>query len=134
MINTKELGIGNYARSNDVVLQLQIDENLSLKWFVVGSIDFCFTAKQAKDGIKPIKITPEWLERLGFEFVKPLFFLDLDTAQVIVEPHGEMWQVKIILLENQDKLTLTIWYVHQLQNAIALMTGAELTLGGDVCK
>ncbi len=134
MINPKELGIGNYVLGFGE--PLEVLANLAVQCGIVevrsaevplGSSSRTFGMKD----IKPIKITPEWLERLGFEFVKSLFFLDLGTSEVIVEPHGEMWQVKIILLENQDKLTLTIWYVHQLQSAIALMTGEELTLGGE---
>ncbi len=143
MINPKELMIGNYVYYPNFIweypnLDYEFQNSFQITGIHSDDVDlmtpFFETGESYVDveEIKPIEITPEWLERLGFEkFNKTdIFLLDLDTTEVTVEPHGEMWQLIITTLEGRGELSLTIWHVHQLQNAIALMTGAELTLGG----
>ena len=77
----------------------------------------------------PIPLTPEWLERFGFEYEEG--FADDYTKEPISlynNPFLEGWTVETIFSELIKENMLNIKYVHQLQNLYFALTGQELEL------
>jgi hypothetical protein len=136
MIDTKELRIGNLIQTPkriQPVTYIDIDEvgfegqKIESTVLCVGFTSLCYKDSQ----LEPIQITPEWLERLGFEMVdddkgfyqidcgkksKLLYDLDFKLAEIGVE-----WN------ENTEEMK-HIKYVHQLQNLYHALTGEELQI------
>lgn len=86
----------------------------------------CWTAVEET---QPIPLTPEWLERFGFEYEEG--FADDYTKEPISlynNPFLEGWTVETIFSELIKKNMLNIKYVHQLQNLYFALTGQELEL------
>ena len=80
----------------------------------------------------PIELTPEWLERFGFEYEEG--FADDYTKEPISlynNPFLEGWTVETIFSELIKKNMLNIKYVHQLQNLYFALTGQELEFKTD---
>jgi len=72
--------------------------------------------------VKPIQLTEEWLERMGFEN----YSIDCDSEgfnHIDVSFHNKLVTVYL----NDYEITF-IQYVHQLQNLIHAITGEELTI------
>ncbi|MBS9781787.1 MAG: hypothetical protein KGV56_04765 [Gammaproteobacteria bacterium] len=145
MINPKELMIGNYVYYPNFVWEYpNLDYEFQNAFQITGihndNVDlmtpFFETGESYVDveEIKPIKITPEWLERLGFKFQSKRYFVRIfGDFEVVLEVCQNRWCLTIFTIKRLDiqkELTLDVSCIHQLQNAIALMTDAELTLGG----
>lgn len=128
-MNVKDLRIGNYVINENSIFQLRLTDDCELVYHFVGSKDFHFTAKQAKGKMKPIKITPEWLIKLGFtrnhedgEFDHK----DNENVIILCEDDGYTFDYDYGVIE---WCQCGVEYVHQLQNHYYLMTGQELTMG-----
>jgi hypothetical protein len=80
--------------------------------------------------VNPIPLTKYWLKRLGFEEG----FYDTDMRiQVSTDCSMSIWTCdKTDNCLIGDNLTLTIKYVHQLQNLYFALTGVELDLSLNV--
>lgn len=117
MINLRELRLGNIVSVNgrpDIVTEIGQADN-----------GYCsgtgyFNADKAY--IEPIPLTPEWLERMGFENIPkgsvcyrgPFQICNYNEDGVFCFDHGDR--------------QAHIRYVHQLQNLYFAMTGEELTI------
>lgn len=119
VVNARELRIGNlvYApglKSNRVIDCLDIRD--------------CFEGRIIKP-FEGIPLTPEWLERAGFEYADG--FVDDYTKQPITlynNPFKEGWTVENLFKQQITEDMLVIKYVHQLQNLCFALTGEELTI------
>ena len=112
MIDPKELRIGNLVRKNEF--------RHEISW-----IDFhCLHSEPQSPQYNPILITPEWLERLGFEKINHI------SEGVI---YKKEW------LRLNDKCMVIDWRsggidcrliksIHQLQNLYFALTGTELQI------
>ena len=86
--------------------------------------------------VHPIPITPEWLERLGFEKVGNYYDLDfnggglrflsdLDGCRLFT---GSEYSLTIAMDYDTCEIPNTPKYIHQLQNLYHALTGQELTV------
>lgn len=137
MIDVRDLMIGSYLECGGDFLEV-----VGINGEVHGAVVFRDPiTKQIKQEdrsqflkfVSPIPITPEWLEKLGFTrnpdyeefypkgnenvnvtYKDDSYFFDYDC------PRGVEWCRRYVE------------HVHQLQNHFYLMTGEELTIGGEV--
>ncbi|HNP08162.1 MAG TPA: hypothetical protein PKN99_11085 [Cyclobacteriaceae bacterium] len=105
-MKASELRIGNWVYQG-IEVPTQVVYN-SVALFFVGSIE-----------LKPIRLTPEWLEKFGFEKERINVYWK-DPMRLVIFPDG------LLYLANQRHVN--IYYVHQLQNLYFALTGNELTL------
>jgi len=110
MIDPKELRIGNHAILISNGEQKQVSGHDIYLAQIFPEHDF-----------DPIPLTPEWLERLGF---------DKDTGEKESQPFYDVfvwvygsWRIKF---DNTVYIGPEIKYVHQLQNLWKALTGEEL--------
>ena len=113
-----ELRIGN-------LIEYKIEDKLDERkeWWVVSKVDFqdlTWLDSNPEDAdFRPIKITEEWLLKFGFEYTK-LYYIKYDD-DLIIYFDGVDFYFK------RSSKSLTIKYVHQLQNLYFALTGEELT-------
>lgn len=130
MLEFNELKIGNYVKckvSNDAgfykvlsldgwMLQIMLDGVRRGEWYPSSKI-------------KPIKLTPETLEKCGFKdegiSKDPILELgDLGIHLTLPDSNGSMY-----LTDYGEHLNIpTFKYVHQLQNLYFALTGKELEI------
>ena len=129
MIKAQELRIGNlvYNGFNEVITAQSVTE-LSIGGYNIETI-------------KPIPLTQYWLDKFGFETdyndiekTKQSYLL-IDSYGLIIKSYmSELDTTKLCLCvmeeyaEDTDELTVTIYYIHQLQNLYFALTGEELTI------
>lgn len=138
MIDPKELRIGNYIQPKEgkdwwgykfKSIQYIGHDGEFARESDMGQCDVVWNIKDAD----PIPITPEWLERLGFEKEK------LKISGGVVYSLGDYMIIKSLGgKEYVDRYTFhhrfmaarfmrEIEYIHQIQNIIHALTGHELT-------
>ena len=82
----------------------------------------------AKSVMKPIKLTPEWLVRMGFELHE--YDNEVEFNEWILS--DDSFMIMYIKKVNQYEIyyndSPNIKYVHQLQNLYRALTGKELTI------
>lgn len=130
MIDTRDLRIGSLIKYDNRVCTVEIlsRTRLSIKYQYDGTTVTAFNAHF--DDVDGIKITDEWIERLGLEKDDYYDYFRWLTSnyQVAVEtsPSGAGFSV---LDEYSDyEFVRNIEYIHQLQNLIYDFTGQELTM------
>lgn len=125
MIDVRELRIGNLILKH--VINLNDLDKSDDQIFTVNAREL-YDGENYKQNwnAKPIPITTEWLERMGFEknltphyiewkFINDIFYSYMVGTEL-------RWFSKT--LPNIDKIT----YVHQLQNLYFTLTGIELEI------
>jgi len=120
MIDPKELRIGNWIWSEVSEMELKVEAN----YFEMLEFDL----KQKNSFYSPIPLTPEWLERLGFE--KRESGVCYEWWNGINEVTHD-WLVSITEMKDNGQFFYrngkhTIKYVHQLQNLFFSLCGEEL--------
>lgn len=124
-MKASELRIGNYIILDGE--QTQVDQIGS--FFDQHMVEYINSRPLA--AVKPIPLTPEWLERFGFERVlhdeRDWYNYPLGLINPLnnYEDHGYMMS---------GEFDLDIRYVHQLQNLYFALTGEELTIKEPVEK
>lgn len=117
MIDPKELRIGNWIWSEVSEMELKVEAN----YFEMLEFDL----KQKNSFYSPIPLTPEWLERLGFECV----LLTHTKAHYVIEKNMRYMVFHLVdgkwFLQNLG-FSIQIDYVHSLQNLVFALTGEEL--------
>jgi hypothetical protein len=109
MINPKELRLGNWVFYYGKAIQL--DEEY---------LEVLFGARNYQD-YQPIELTPEILEKAGFEPYK--YYSDTMSYKRDWFIWTKGWFQKGIKILNED-----VKYLHQLQNLYFALTGEELTI------
>ena len=121
MINAKELRIGNLIGFGEKYFQVhEIQEKC---FYVLGEKGI--ELKNTVAELKPIQLTEEWLQKLGFKQNKFDKVFEVENCQI-----------EIYFFDNDIKCTVCvdsvinkkIEYVHQLQNLYFALTGSELTV------
>lgn len=127
MIDPKEMRLGNLVKIPDFTDPQQVAavfrEDLG---FDIPLDDISTTFNRIRmAAIDPIPITPEWLERVGFDKYGRLPFEMSVNKNIWVSwiNEDEGWMVDI-----HGEPFVLIRYVHQLQNLIFALTGSELTI------
>lgn len=121
MIDPKELRIGNLASVNTA----------QAGWWETTHVTAESFAKSAAgtlicESYEPIPITPEWLEKLGFEkneynsYQLKNIELSEEIIRSIPPKKTGVWYV--------EYFQVRIKHVHQIQNLYHALTGDELTL------
>lgn len=122
MIDSKELRIGNLAESPigwiGSVIELKSSFVRLYKKDDLSAYNF------GSDLIDPIPITPEWLERLGFEKLPPKNHWEEYWEKGILRLYITDGKISPIAVINSERPK----YVHQLQNLYYALTGQELTI------
>ncbi len=123
MIDPKELRIGNLIYNQSVVVAANGSTIFDLAYF-------------EKPQYQPIPITPEWLERLGFEKRESSTCTEYHIGINDVT-HDWLfsltWLLRPELIKAPDYPFYlngrhTLFYVHQVQNLYYALTGTELAL------
>lgn len=129
-MDIKELRIGNYVKYNGCVVSVYAisnpmpnsNNNFNNKGRVTLWCNGLIAANI--DEIEPIPITEELLLKIGFKQCGYLFktlFIEMYEAE-------KGWHLHIDNERFETALSITIKYVHQLQNAYYLATGKELEI------
>lgn len=106
MIKANELRIGNWVSNGEIEFQITSKDIYHRDVRVYGTF------------IKGLPITPEWLERFGFENKGYIYVLGKFTYNI----HNGWWY------GNKKLPNVNLQYVHQLQNLYHALTGEELEL------
>ena len=125
-MESKELRIGNWVCSDK---GLPSETN-----FVITASDILDIDEQAVV-IEPIKLTEEWLVKLGFEFYrKEIFRKSFKTGrkkmwQIFLFKDGSYYQLRFEnSIQSDIGIMIDFKNVHQLQNLYFSLTGNELIL------
>ncbi len=130
----------NHTKNKIMNMELSANELRigNLVWWGDGPIEidvntlFHFSTYR---GIKPIELTKEWFERLGFEYIEMMF----DNIPMIYWKKGFMY-IELELLQGlpryvinlynikQDGYLVEVKYVHNIQNWWRILTGEELKI------
>lgn len=137
MIDPKELRIGNYIASGKEFTNLSIIG----KVLEIGNVErefeqvYCECEESFewffRDDYCGIPITEEWLIKLGFNEVDPVFNEQIEHAYEIPSwgrvciMDGKLVSEEYYFL---DGMNAEIKYVHQLQNLYFALTSQELTI------
>ena len=103
-MKANELRIGNWVSNGEIGFQITSKDIYHRDVRVYGSF------------IKGIAITHEWLEMLGFENKRNIYFLGKFTYNI----HNGWWY------GNKKLPNGNLQYLHQLQNLYFALTGEEL--------
>lgn len=120
MIKANELRVGNIFNlvRGKGSLPVVIDEDIMLKIFSLAY-------NYALNDLEPIPLTPEWLERCGFEIpVDNGFFVRVARGVVCIK----LTDIGLPIVRIGEMHFTNIKYLHQLQNLYFALTGEELTL------
>jgi hypothetical protein len=128
MIKAGELRIGNWLSGNYTIPKFLPIEVYSLGDYGINEL--------TEDSFEPIPLTPEILEKCGFEnldihdwILKTIFIEDNGLGE-----GGEEWSVHVWNEFYQEHMMLPnyIYYLHQLQNLYFALTGEELNINLNV--
>lgn len=127
MINVTELRVGNivlYTQDNDELPVLKIDgdsKTICLDLLLGLNMDV------NEQDIQPIPLTPEWLERCGFEKVTK--GIGLSVLDGYVKISSLFTGMPLTLDIDGNRMPLHgIKYLHQLQNLYFALTDEELQI------
>ncbi len=129
MINTNELRIGNLvAGSSDGRNDMSAKSIMEIKYEYV---DVVYVAHESFSGIyardlQGIPLTEEWLVKLGFEDEYENGNFSFKEGRVGFETHALRYEMGTNTLYSSSTQIPTA-YVHQLQNAVFVLSGYELT-------
>jgi hypothetical protein len=115
MIQAQDLRIGNWASNGQIEFQITSKDIYHLDVYVNRVI------------AKPIPITPEWLERMGFGFEKigNGWHLDVEINHYCLYSESGKY---VDLFVFSDEVGQQCQYIHQLQNLYFALTGEEITI------
>lgn len=126
-MKAEELRIGNFVEYFGKWIQIDGIKRLSSGKFSVeicekrpSGSSWCELAPIDSPSLKPIPLTEEWLERLGFEKINEWVILDRFTLRKTYL--GVFYKNEVV----NDYVRID--YIHQLQNLYYALTGAELTI------
>jgi len=115
-ISVEELRIGNWALDQLTRTPQQIQ----------------FLEKEMRLISKPIPLTPEWLEKFGFEKTQMSKGYTFQLFDAYEDYYGDNHHtIEFHLMDGVIKGLFLFWrikYVHQLQNLFYCLTGTELEL------
>lgn len=119
-----ELRLGNYILHNGEVMPVVQIERRYKTIFRLNDIDV--DERIIQDYFQPIPLTPEWLERCGFErgIDKGVFVKDNFKIGVTDYAGGGSW----VFYMDRHLSVHDISCLHQLQNLYFALTGEELTI------
>jgi hypothetical protein len=121
MIDIKELRIGNWVKHGEQNVKVN-----DLPYLVDDNKDGYLINEIWADEYEPIPLTPEILEKCGFELIKkPKYKLGHKYKIKYSKKNGSLFQVnmggKFLIIAN-------IRFLHQLQNLYFALTGEELNV------
>jgi hypothetical protein len=117
-MEANELRIGNYVLIRgivDKITEISISDSGTTKRQGFFNLD--------KGYVEPIPITPEILEKCGFEFIEEDY--GWANGQHIIYQIHESFKINIFCSNDED-CEIEINYLHQLQNLCYALTGKEL--------
>lgn len=124
MIKYNEVRFGNLVNQDGQITSINAGHFLSVD----------LGAKELK-GIDPIPLSPEWLERCGFERVKEEdsnHYLSYSILKLdgVITKQEDGWYQMITDVDGyyEQNVGVKLEYVHQLQNRYQSFTGEELQI------
>ncbi len=121
-MKASELRIGNLVRNSLNETQL------------ISTGEYIYNIERGMLHVKPLELTPEWLERMGFitdarpDHIKGQYGIAYNPMATWYDISWVMDRVIIQIEDNAIALPQDIKYVHQLQNLYFALTGQELTI------
>ena len=120
-MNAKDLRIGNLLQYTDFQ---KVKEHLRGTTFNVTADDILFLSTYSVDYVEPIQLTPEWLEKFGFEKIGSRY----EKESISLYKFKDVFDLQLIRDNELFDLGIGYVYVHQLQNLYFAITGEELTV------
>lgn len=125
-MNSKDFRIGNYIFFESILSEITgiMREQISFKYNTGGKDQY---AQLITPGIRPIKITEEWLLKFGFSFMPESEY----ALNTYVLDEFQLWNKnvdfsEIVYLSNRD--SIEVKSIHQLQNLFFALKGKDLYL------
>lgn len=121
MIPANELRIGNWVNfdTHNGVMPMRIESIRK------EAISACFEVSYFDDEkTSPIPLTPEVLEKCGFDYTESLHRL----GELEIGYDNEDFMLMQYSLRYKKAIILKVKYLHQLQNLYFALTGEELTV------
>ena len=112
-MKANELRIGNWVSNGEIGFQITSKDIYHRDVRVYGSF------------IKGIPITPEWLQRFGFEKIGNGWQLDVEINHYCLYSESGKY---VDLFVFSDEVGQQCQYIHQLQNLYFALTGEELEI------
>ena len=125
IVSVKELRIGNLVQDVGV-----LEKELTVYKLEDGIItcgDDSFSYPYLSKHLQGIPITPEWLERFGFEYIDIVLYSWANENHMCYE-HKEGGFVFMPFCTNDEDCHIRVLYLHQLQNLYYSLTGHDLTI------
>jgi len=114
-MNPEEVMVGNYVYDTWDEKERQI--------YPVDVLNI----ENGRDIFNPIKITPEWLLKFGFEDSIGGYYIRIREIDIVFEDsYCSLWDDSGYVCDLSH-----IKYVHQLQNLVSSLTGNQLTIVTD---
>lgn len=133
MIKANRFGIDNFViykiNGEDKICQIEGLNKEYVQLKVVNPLDF-LEDEIPIERCQPIELTPEWLERCGFErtgatgdvYIKDGVAICINAAGFEFEWPADHWD------DDQEPNIRLIEHLHQLQNLYSALTGEELNV------
>lgn len=131
MVQSNELRIGNWLIKDDDGLPERVSIIYPTRVKFLG-----FDHATGLEGVSPIPLTTQWLERAGFEYYKKqlgntdVFYEDYRMQNLIVIIKDTFIEIEYVRngldINERTHIVNHIQYVHQLQNLYFALTGHEL--------
>ena len=110
-MKANELRIGNWVSKHGEIYQ------------ITSATIVCL--ERGESDVKPIAITPEWLQRFGFEKIGNGWQLDVEINHYCLYSESGKY---VDLFVFSDEVGQQCQYIHQLQNLYFALTGEELEI------
>lgn len=129
-MEANELRVGNLVYYFDRTLPIPIQKIIAIETITEGGVNHLFAEeglyeKEFKD-LNPIPLTPEWLEKFGFDEDGRTMSLDDDKYELCLERKGnEIW---VICSSGYPQEIKKLEYVHEVQNVFSSLKGKELEI------
>lgn len=120
MIAAHELRIGNWVLARPEIAGIETESE------ELVNIQVAFVSKNMahEEWLYPIPLTPEILEKCGFEKHHSNYYVDA----LMLKPNGNVWEVWLYPAPSPQSAynATNIRFIHELQNLYFALTGEEL--------
>lgn len=119
---THELMIGNWVMYKNETMVVASVQALFCELFGINDSPSNTVLVYSQD-LSPIHITPEWLEKLGFERINIDYYIINKDNSLFILINLSAEKPLVYLFGNDEDLQLA--YVHQIQNLITILNGSN---------
>lgn len=120
-MNANELRIGNWVQNKSEYIRVVDFDSVGVNRRMGGYLD-------TLDRITPIPLTPEILEKAGFEYEYDQMGVTYRNGQLAMFYDGEGFGRNFGMNAEEERMDVNVKYLHQLQNLYFCLCGEELKI------